>query len=73
MRIGISVGYDRGFRETARDVRDLESAGLDVVSVAEAYSFDAASQLGYWRRSPSASSCRARSSRSTAGPRRSPP
>ena len=37
----------RGFQETAAEIRDLESAGLDVAAVAEVYTFDAVSQLGY--------------------------
>ena len=47
MRIGIQASYSGGFRETAAEVRDLESAGLDVAMVAEVYTFDAVSQLGY--------------------------
>jgi F420-dependent oxidoreductase-like protein len=47
MRIGMRVQYSGGFREAAREIGELEKAGLDVVSIAEAYSFDAVSQLGY--------------------------
>jgi F420-dependent oxidoreductase-like protein len=47
VRIGIQASYAGGFQETAAEVRDLESAGLDSVSVAEVYTFDAVSQLGY--------------------------
>ena len=47
MRIGIQASYSGGFQETAAEIRDLESAGLDIVAVAEAYGFDAVSQLGY--------------------------
>lgn len=47
MRIGIQASYAGGFRETAAEIRDLESAGLDVAICAEVYSFDAVSQLGY--------------------------
>ena len=47
MRIGIQASYAGDFSQTAEEVRDLESAGLDVVSVAEVYTFDAVSQLGY--------------------------
>ncbi|RFU21497.1 LLM class F420-dependent oxidoreductase [Geodermatophilus marinus] len=47
MRIGMRVGYSGGFREAAEELADLEKAGLDMVSIAEAYSFDAVSQLGY--------------------------
>ncbi|MEX5717912.1 LLM class F420-dependent oxidoreductase [Geodermatophilus maliterrae] len=47
MRIGMRVRYDGGFREVAAEIGELERAGLELVSVAEAYSFDAVSQLGY--------------------------
>ncbi|MFI0407056.1 LLM class F420-dependent oxidoreductase [Actinomadura sp. 3N508] len=48
MRIGMSISYsDAGFRQTAEELADYEKAGLDIVFVAEAYSFDAVSQLGY--------------------------
>jgi F420-dependent oxidoreductase-like protein len=47
MRIGIQASYSGGFSETAAEIRDLESAGLDVAMVAEVYTFDAVSQLGY--------------------------
>ena len=50
MRIGVQLGYAGGpqdFTETAKRVVELERIGIDVVSVAEAYSFDAISQLGY--------------------------
>jgi F420-dependent oxidoreductase-like protein len=47
VRIGIQASYAGGFAETAREIRDLEQAGLDVAMVAEVYTFDAVSQLGY--------------------------
>ncbi|MBH0774758.1 LLM class F420-dependent oxidoreductase [Nocardia sp. NEAU-351] len=47
MRIGLSINYSGGFKEAAAEVADLERAGLDVVFVPEAYSFDAVSGLGY--------------------------
>src|SRR3954452_21176148 len=47
MRIGMRVQYSGGFREAADEIGELEKAGLDLVSIAEAYSFDAVSQLGY--------------------------
>ncbi len=47
MRIGIQASYSGGFQETAAEVRDLEAAGLDVAMVAEVYTFDSVSQLGY--------------------------
>ena len=47
MRIGMPVHYSGGFDRAAAVVVDYESAGVDVVFVAEAYSFDAVSMLGY--------------------------
>jgi F420-dependent oxidoreductase-like protein len=47
MRIGLQLGYGNDFLEAVRHVSGLEKAGLEMVSVAEAYSFDAVSQLGY--------------------------
>ncbi|MEU1430289.1 LLM class F420-dependent oxidoreductase [Nocardia sp. NPDC005746] len=47
MRIGLSINYTDGFKEIAAEVADLERAGLDIVFVPEAYSFDAVSALGY--------------------------
>lgn len=47
MRIGLSINYAGGFREVAAEVADLERAGLDIVFVPEAYSYDAVSGLGY--------------------------
>jgi F420-dependent oxidoreductase-like protein len=47
VRIGIQASYSDGFRETAAEIRDLETAGLDMVAVAEVYTFDSVSQLGY--------------------------
>ena len=47
MRIGTAVSYAGGFAESVADVVELEKAGLDIVFVPEAYSFDAVSQLGY--------------------------
>src|ERR1700710_3215448 len=47
MRIGIQASYSGDFKQTAAEIRDLESAGLDVAAVAEVYTFDAVSQLGY--------------------------
>jgi F420-dependent oxidoreductase-like protein len=47
VRIGIQASYSGGFQETAAEVRDLEAAGLDVAMVAEVYTFDSVSQLGY--------------------------
>jgi F420-dependent oxidoreductase-like protein len=47
VRIGTQASYSGGFAQTAAEVRDLEAAGLDLISVAEVYTFDAVSQLGY--------------------------
>ena len=47
MRIGMALNYAGGFKETAAELADFEKAGLDIVFVPEAYSFDAVSQLGY--------------------------
>jgi F420-dependent oxidoreductase-like protein len=47
MRIGTIVNYAGGFVEVADEVAELEKVGLDIVFVPEAYSFDAASQLGF--------------------------
>ncbi|MCI2958361.1 LLM class F420-dependent oxidoreductase [Agromyces atrinae] len=47
MDIGMMLDYSGGFREAVAEVRELENAGLDVIVVPEAYSFDAVSQLGY--------------------------
>lgn len=47
MRIGISLNYSGGFKEAADHVVELEKVGVDIALVAEAYSYDAVSQLGY--------------------------
>lgn len=47
VRIGMGLNYSGGFAETVDEVADLERAGLDIVFVPEAYSFDAVSQIGY--------------------------
>ncbi|MUL78173.1 LLM class F420-dependent oxidoreductase [Mycolicibacterium sp. CBMA 226] len=47
MKIGLGINYAGGFKEVVAEVTDLEKAGLDVVFVPEAYSFDAISALGY--------------------------
>ena len=39
--------YAGGFAETVAELADYEKAGLDIVFVPEAYSFDAVSQLGF--------------------------
>ncbi len=49
MRIGMPLSYsDTGrFKQTVAELADYEKVGLDIVFVAEAYSFDGVSQLGY--------------------------
>ncbi|MFI8992664.1 LLM class F420-dependent oxidoreductase [Streptomyces sp. NPDC053542] len=47
MRIGMMLSYSGGFKETVEVLGDYEKAGLDIVFVPEAYSYDAISQLGY--------------------------
>ncbi|WP_432985421.1 LLM class F420-dependent oxidoreductase [Dactylosporangium sp. CA-233914] len=43
----MTIDYARGFAETVEQLVDYESAGLHMVAIPEAYSFDAVSQLGY--------------------------
>lgn len=47
MRVGMFLNYAGGFREAADEVAELEQAGVDLIAVPEAYSFDAVSQLGF--------------------------
>jgi F420-dependent oxidoreductase-like protein len=47
MKLSTSVGYTGDPKTAARRARDLESAGVDMIWVAELYSFDAISILGY--------------------------
>jgi F420-dependent oxidoreductase-like protein len=47
MRTGIFLSYASGFQEAADQVVELEKCGVDLALVAEAYSYDAISQLGY--------------------------
>jgi F420-dependent oxidoreductase-like protein len=47
MRIGLTLNYSGGFKEAVEHVVELEQVGADIVLVAEAYSYDAVSQLGY--------------------------
>jgi F420-dependent oxidoreductase-like protein len=46
-RLGITMDYSDDFATVAADVVEFERVGADVVEVAEAYSFDAVSRLGY--------------------------
>jgi len=47
MRVGMMLNYSGGFSETVNELSDFEQAGLQIVFVPEAYSFDAVSQLGF--------------------------
>ena len=47
MKLSMMVNYAGGFPEAVKRVIELEKAGLDIVWVAEAYSFDSVSQMGY--------------------------
>jgi F420-dependent oxidoreductase-like protein len=47
MRVGMMLNYSGGFTETVSELADFERAGLQIVFVPEAYSFDAVSQLGF--------------------------
>jgi len=47
MQLSSQLSYAGGFAEAADQLVDLESAGLDVAWVAEAYGFDAVSLMGY--------------------------
>ena len=47
MRTGVFLGYAGGFKEAVEDVVELEKVGIDIALVAEAYSYDAISQLGF--------------------------
>jgi F420-dependent oxidoreductase-like protein len=47
MRVGMMLGYAGGFSQAVSELADFERAGLDIVFVPEAYSFDAVSQLGF--------------------------
>src|SRR5690349_2647400 len=47
MKLSTQLSYAGGFKEGVDQVVELEKAGLDIVWVAEAYSFDAVSSMGY--------------------------
>ncbi len=47
MKISTMLSYAGGFKEAAREVAEMEKAGLDLVWVAEAYGFDSPSLMGY--------------------------
>src|ERR1700741_461717 len=47
MKLAMALNYSGDFHADVTRVQELEKAGLDVVWVAEAYSYDAISQVGY--------------------------
>lgn len=47
MKLSMQIGYAGGFKQAVDQVAELEKVGLDLVWVAEAYTFDAPSQMGY--------------------------
>src|ERR1700734_3769737 len=47
MRLSMQVGYAGSHQKSAALVAELEQVGLDVAWIAEAYSFDAPSHMGY--------------------------
>ncbi len=47
MKLSMQISYSGDFHADVDKVVELEKAGLDVVWVPEAYSFDAVSQMGY--------------------------
>lgn len=46
-RLGVVFNYSGDFATNAAEVQEYEKAGVDIIAVPEAYSFDAVSQLGY--------------------------
>jgi F420-dependent oxidoreductase-like protein len=47
MKLSMMINYSGDFHADVKRVQELEAAGLDVVWVPEAYSFDAVSQMGF--------------------------
>jgi F420-dependent oxidoreductase-like protein len=47
MRVGMVINYAGEFSQVVEELGDFERAGLDIVFVPEAYTFDAVSQLGF--------------------------
>ncbi len=47
MKLSMGINYISDFQSSAKQVVELEKVGLDMVWVAEAYSYDAISQIGY--------------------------
>ena len=47
MKLSMQIGYAGGFAESVEQVQALESVGMDIAYVAEAYGYDAVSLMGY--------------------------
>jgi F420-dependent oxidoreductase-like protein len=47
MKLSMQIGYAGGFAESVAQVQALETSGMDIVYVAEAYGYDAVSLMGY--------------------------
>jgi alkanesulfonate monooxygenase SsuD/methylene tetrahydromethanopterin reductase-like flavin-dependent oxidoreductase (luciferase family) len=47
VKLSMMINYSGDFHADVQRVQELEAAGLDLVWVPEAYSFDAVSQMGY--------------------------
>lgn len=47
MRVGMVINYAGEFSQVVEELGDFERAGLDIVFVPEAYTFDAVSQMGF--------------------------
>jgi F420-dependent oxidoreductase-like protein len=47
MKLAMTINYSGDFQAAVRTAQDLEQAGVDLVWVAEAYSFDSISMIGY--------------------------
>ena len=47
MKLSMQIGYAGGFAESVAQVQALESVGMDIAYVAEAYGYDAVSLMGY--------------------------
>ena len=47
MQLSMQISYAGGYKESAQQLVRLEQAGLDIAWIAEAYSYDAPSYMGY--------------------------
>jgi F420-dependent oxidoreductase-like protein len=47
MQLSMQINYAGGYEQSAAQLVELEKAGLDIAWIAEAYSFDAPSYMGY--------------------------